>query len=104
MTAKPKALLHFYTQMTLLPEFFISIPFSCNFILLIGEDVRHVLILCLCKVTQRNGFTQASFFGLVVLLVVLNVRLLSLQIEEDTNITAAAGTVIPAPGPTLELS
>lgn len=81
MTAKPKALLHFYTQMTLLPEFFISIPFSCNFILVVGEDVRHVLILCLCNdVIQRNGF-----FDLVVLLVVLKVRLLSLQIEDDTN-------------------
>lgn len=32
-------------------------------------------------------------FGLAVLLVVLNERLLSLQMEEDTNITAAAGTV-----------
>lgn len=48
---------------------------------------------------SHTGF----FFGLVVLLVVLNVRLLSWQLEKDTNITAAR-TVIPAVGPTLELS
>lgn len=47
--------------MTLLPEFFISISFSCNFILLINEDLGVFEFYAFVRLS-RERVTQVFFF------------------------------------------
>lgn len=52
--------------MTLLPEFFISISFSCNFILLINEDLGVFEFYAFVRLSREIESHKFSFFFFLV--------------------------------------
>lgn len=90
--------------MTLLPEFFISISFSCNFILLINEDLGMFEFYAFVRSSREIELHKFSFFvwGGGLFCFCFKYMILSLQVDNDTNIPVAR-IVIAVLRPTLEL-